>query len=217
MIIAQLCSIPERVDSLKLTVEGLRSQVDKLVVTLNGYINPPEFLGYEEWRMATNEMADANKFRDVENIGSGYFFSCDDDIIYPPTYVQDMIKAIDKYKCIVCLHGKKYPRPFIDFYHIERNYRCLGNVLQNAEVDVGGSGVMAWHTDHFKFKYSDCKLPNMADIWVSKTAHEQGVKIMVLAHKADYLKHTRFNDTIFIRENKKKFVKQTEILKTFLT
>jgi hypothetical protein len=164
---------------------------------------------------ASNRLTDANKFIGVE-LRQGYLFFCDDDLTYPPTYVQDTIKAIDKYKCIVTYHGKKYPRPFESFYRLERNYRCLGAVLQDAQVDVGGSGVMAWHSDHFKFKYEDCLEPNMADVWVSKAAHEQNVKIMVLPHKADYFKHTSHKENIFATENAKKFVRQTEILKTFL-
>ena len=215
MTTAQLCTIPERVDSLRLTVNSLRRQVDLLYVMLNGHYKIPTFLDWGEMELTTNEMSDANKFYNIEE-RTGYVIICDDDIVYPPTYVQDMIKAVDKYKCVVSLHGKKYPRPFKDFYHIERNYRCLGNVDKDAEVDVVGSGVMAYHTDFLKLKYSDFELPNMADVWVSKIAHEQGVKMMVLKHRADYLKHTNHKETIFITENRKKFAKQTEILKTFL-
>jgi len=77
---------------------------------------------------------------------------------------------------------------------------------------VVGSGVMCYHTDHFKLKYSDIKSPNMADIWISKAAYEQGVKIMVIAHTSSYLQHTRFPENLFTTENAKGFCEQTRIL-----
>jgi hypothetical protein len=85
--------------------------------------------------------------------------------------------------------------------------------LKDAVANVVGSGVMCYHTDDFKLKYSDIKSPNMADIWISKVAYEQKVKIMVIAHSENYLKHTRFQDNLFVQEHKKGFGEQTKILK----
>jgi len=209
-----IVSIPEREESLRLTVNSIINQVDLLFVILNGYEKIPAFLAglpRVSSVMLDNSMTDAAKAYNIED-REGYVFLLDDDIITPKTYVSDLIEAIDKYKCIVTLHGKTYPRPFSSFYKIQGNYRCLGNVLKDVQVDVGGTGVMAWHTDHFKLQYSDLASPNMADIWISKRAMEQGVKIMVIAHTENYLKHVRYDDTLFVRENKKRFAEQDKIL-----
>lgn len=214
-ITVQIASIPSRVESLEKTVNSIIDQCTFMQVCLNGYTEVPMFLRGNRKISAiltSNEMSDGNKAYNVED-KEGYVFFCDDDLIYPKTYCQDMISGIEKYKCIVSLHGKKYPQRFYNFYKIEANYRCLGNVIGDHIVDVVGSGVMAYHTDHFKLKYSDIKSPHMADIWISKAAKEQGVKIMVLSHTSEYLQHTRFNDNLFIQENAKGFAKQTEILK----
>ena len=223
MITASLCTIPERIESLKLTVNSLIPQVDRLVMIFNEY-NPTCLTSYNyrpsnpriDHVTMSNDMTDANKFFNIENV-EGYVIICDDDLQYPPDYVAKMIAGVDKYKCVVSLHGRTMKKPFRDFYHIERNYRCLGTVLNDVEVDICGSGVMAYHTDFFKLKYSDFELPNMADVFVSKIAHQQKVKMMVLQHREGYLKHTNHAETIFRIENDKKFVRQTEILKTFLS
>lgn len=219
MINVQLCSIPSRESSLELTVNSLIGQVDRMRVMLNDYDHVPFFLNDHRKisvvRMS-NEMADCNKAYSIEEL-EGYVLLVDDDIGFPHTYAQDMKSAIDKYKCIVSLHGRNWRRPFESFYRIEGNYRCLGNVPKDVEVECVGSGVCGWHTDFFKLKYADFKEANMSDIWLSKVAHEQHVKMMVLAHTENYLCHTRHKDTIFEQENRKGFIKQTEILKTFLT
>lgn len=215
----QIASVPERVDSLKLTVESVINQVDLVFVALNSYTEVPSFLCRNpkiSYIILDNSLTDGAKCFDVGS-RKGYVFLLDDDIQVPSNYCDFMRKATDKYKCIVSLHGKYYnPLKFRDFYAIERNYRCLGTVLQDAVVNVVGSGVMCYNTQDFKLSYADIKSPNMCDIWISKAAKEQGVKIIVLAHKAGFIKHINFTDNLFVRENRKKFIKQTEILKTFL-
>jgi hypothetical protein len=210
-----IASIPERQDMLKKTVESLKGQYDNLYVALNNYPEIPSFLKNAEVVQLDNSMGDAGKFWFTEHL-DGYIFTCDDDLIYPPDYVKYMIKGIVKYKCPVTLHGKTYPRPFKSFGDTMANYRCLDTVDSDGRVDVGGTGVMAWHTADLKIKYSDIQSKNMADCWFAKAAHEQGVRIMCLAHKQGSLLDQRPVETIWIQEKAKGFKEQTEILKSFL-
>ena len=127
MIRVQIASLPERVEMLRKTVESLRPQVDEIFVGLNNYGITPDFLKEGEFAHFDNSRGDAVKFYNVEKF-RGYFFSCDDDLIYPLDYVKKLIAAIKKYKCIVTLHGKTYrdnPRSFTDFMGV---YRCLDDV-----------------------------------------------------------------------------------------
>lgn len=215
MIRVQIASVPERVNMLRKTVESLRSQVDEIFVGLNDYPFDPEFLHPGEYAHFDNSKGDAVKFYNVENY-RGYFFSCDDDLIYPPDYVKKLREAVDKYKCIVTLHGKTYrekPRSFTDFMGV---YRCLDDVFGDGRVDVGGTGVMAFHTDHFRLKFSDFGSANMADLWMAKAAKKQGVKIMCLEHAKGYLKDQAPAKTIWNTEKEKGFKEQTKLLKSFI-
>lgn len=195
-IIAQIASVPQRVNLLRQTVESLRPQVDKIFVALNNYTFTPDFLNEGEYIHLDNSTGDAAKFYNVEK-WNGYFFSCDDDLIYPPAYVQTMITAIHKYSAIVSHHGKKYPRPFTSFYNLLINVRCLDNCCSDVFVDMPGTGVMAFHTGMFKINYSDFKLPNMADVWVCVKAIQQKVNIVALAHTETYLTYLNPADTIY--------------------
>lgn len=218
MITVQIASIPERINTLRQTVDSLLPQVDYIFVACNGHEDVPSFLrGNSKISsvLLDNSTADCAKFYNIENM-AGYLLFADDDIVYPKGYAAMMCEEMDKRKCIVTLHGRTYKRPLQSFYHIDKNYRCLGNVPHGAYVDCGGTGVMGWHSDVFTACYSDFNHPYMADICLARLAHERGVKIYVIPHTDSYLKHTRYNNNLFVQEHNKGFKEQTELLKTFI-
>jgi hypothetical protein len=211
-----IASIPEREEMLKKTVESLRNQVNDLYIALNNYDHTPEFLHDCHVVLLDNKMGDAGKFFFTEII-KGYILTCDDDLIYPPEYVDYMIQGILQHPgCAVTLHGRDYSRPVVGFQQAFTGYPCLGDVLADVEIDVGGDGVMCWHTDYLKVQYEDFKQKNMSQIYFSKLCHEQNVPIIVLAHRADYLKYQFPVYTIWDEEAKSGFKRQTELLKSFL-
>lgn len=219
MITAQIATLPDRVESLKLVVESLRPQVDRLFIALNGHKEVPEFIlkdPFIEYKLLDNSLGDAAKFYDIEK-QEGYFFACDDDLIYPETYVQDMIKKVDQYGAVVTLHGRSFlSRPVASYYKSANiKYYCRYDVYGDHVVDVGGTGVMAFHTDNFKLKLSDFKRANMADIWVAKQVHEQKVNIIVVQHDMNYLRYIPQTYTIWDSEHIDDSF-QTEILNSFL-
>jgi len=211
----QIASVPNRVDSLKKTVESIIDQVDFLFVALNLYEKTPDFLlGNRKISSALmdNKMSDSYKAYRCEE-REGYVLFLDDDIEVGKHYVSTMCDAVDQYKCLVSLHGKVFRKPFRSFYHIEHNYRCLGNCPVGGYVDIIGSGVCCYHTDYFKLDSSKLDIPHMSDILISREAMRQGVKMYVIPHTDSFIKHTRFNDNLFVQENSKGFEKQTAILK----
>lgn len=212
---ACIASIPEREKMLKKTIECLRPQVDGIRVALNNYTQLPSFLNKNEVIFLDNSKGDAGKFYFVDQL-EGYIFTCDDDLIYPPDYVKYMIQGINRHKCTVTLHGKTYSLPIESFGRPLGNYRCLDEVTSDGRVDIGGTGVMAWHSASLKVRFEDFQSKNMADLWFAKLCHEQGVKIMCLAHKKGNLAYQGPKQTIWDEEKKKGFAEQTKILKSFL-
>ena len=217
MITAQLASIPERIETLEKTVKSLRPHVNTVYVALNGYKDVPGFLLGDKNIISIlmdNVLGDAGKFYDIEK-RKGYILTCDDDIIYPPEYVSYMVNKVDEYQCIVSLLGRVYgTRPIKSFRKgYTENYRCLGDVSEDVVVDLGGTGAMAFHTDHVKVTMDDFPKKNMADIWMAKLAHEQGVKIMAVKHRPKFVKYKDYPDRIWIHDDDKY---QTEVLNSFL-
>ena len=192
MITAQIATVPHREDMLQVVVNSLIDQVDKLNIMLNGHEDVPYFLKQLEFHTdkiqyfaMDNSTGDAAKFFRVEKL-KGYVFTCDDDIQYPPDYVQVMIAELRRYdnKVVLTNHGRiMMPKPVCSIYTDRLSTHHTFLETKSVELSIGGSGVMAWHTDFFKPKYSAFKRANMADIWVAKQASEQGLKIMMNPHR----------------------------------
>jgi hypothetical protein len=218
MITTALASVPQREGLLEVVVNSLAPQSDQVFVALNGYKEIPKFLlnmPNVKYDLLDNRLGDAAKFYHVAEV-DGYYLSCDDDLQYPNGYCQYMISKVKQYNCIITLHGRQYKnRPIRAFKRgWTLNYHCLHTYDYDTELDLGGTGVMAFDTAIFRPKLSEYKVKNMADIWTAKQAHEQGIKIMGVAHKNTFLRYLNPVETIW-RSSPDDTV-QTSILKTFL-
>ena len=219
--IGGLATIPSRESTLRYIIDSILPQVDHLYVAFNDYSELPIWLTEYSQKLhffltEKDNMGDAEKFRFVEEFEDAIYCSIDDDLIYPPFYVKNLIRGIEKYDCVVSLHGRVYPRPVQSFAKWSMNYRCLGKVTGGADCDLLGTGCMAFSTKRLKLKYEDFLERNMADVWVSKVSHEQGVPLKVLKHSSTYLTYIPQKETIWRSEQRGKFERQTEILKSFL-
>jgi len=165
-----------------------------------------------------NSRGDAAKFYYIQR-RRGWIFTCDDDLEYPPNYVNYTIRLLKLWgNVVISYHGRTLRERPISSYYAPLNrieaYRCLGDVPVNARVDVGGTGVMAFHSDTIKgLHYNNFKAPNMADIWMALWCEDSGVKIIVPKHTKGWIKYLdpeHKGKTIFDTEsvNDKK---QTEI------
>lgn len=212
-----LASLPERKDSLKKVFDSLTNQADNIFVVLNyGQVEAPEWIAdYKNviWTYGDNLLGACHKFQMAEH-SKGYFFGCDDDLVYPFDYVEYMRQGVDQYNGLVSLHGKKYLSPVTSFKNWEGNYRCLNTVSEDVKVNVIGSGVCAFHTDRLKITMDAFKKKNMSDIYLSKQATEQGVPMIVLEHPINYLTYLPQTKTIW--NSITNFDERTEVLKSFI-
>ena len=218
MITAQIATLPERVDNLEKTVASLIDQVDQLFVALTGHKEVPSFLENNRkiiFIVMDNKLGDGAKFYDSDT-REGYILTCDDDLVYPQGYARYMVEGIKKHGGIVTMLGKQYDtRPIASYGGgYTRIFNCLNSVRMDAEVDVGGTGVMGWHSDTIKIDPFSFPRKNMADIWVAKLAYEQGVPITVLAHPKGYFAHKTYPWRIWVKDRDNKY--QTEIMNSFL-
>ena len=199
---------PGRSKSLQETLESLKGQADHIIVGTD------------------NRLGDATKFKPffatpyplvddpmkAEDYGmrtryEGYFLTCDDDLIYPPDYVERMIEGIERYnrEAVVSFHGKRVDKIGTPWYRFSGlRARCLGEVSGDMRIHVPGTGCMGWHSSTVRFIQEDFPEPNMADIWAAKKLQEAGVPCYVLAHDEGWIRHTKhipMDDTLW-RTNK---------------
>ena len=211
-----IASIYGRQSSLEKVLDSLTNQADLICVYLNGYEGFPSYI--RKYSNVSFTSSDENlgaemKFQSAP-FADGYFFGCDDDLVYPDGYIAYMKTGVDKYNGLVSLHGKKYLSPITDFRNYAGNYRCLNTVSEDVHVNIIGSGCCAFHTDRLKIIMDDFKKKNMADLYLSKQATEQGVPMIVLEHPINYLTYLPQKETIW--RSITNFEERTEVLKSFI-
>jgi hypothetical protein len=207
-IICGIATIKGREGALKETIHSIINQVDKIIVYQNGYSEIFNFLKSNKIEVYSSlntgiDMGDAGKFYKLSEYKNDYYFSIDDDLVYPSDYVKKSLDVLKKYKneIIVTYHGRTLIENAKSYYRDAKvKYKCLDDVSNYDFVHFGGTGVMAFHTSFVKVQFNYFKHPNMADIWVGLFARENNIPILVIPHSANWIKYSNkfdANDTIY--------------------
>lgn len=186
-----IAAIPARTDALRQVIDSLLPQADEIYVSLNGFEHIPDFLRHRKVvAVLAPNLGDFQKFTFLEGF-SGYYITCDDDIVYGPGFVDTIIDTIERYdrKVAVGWHGSVLKLPFSDYYDKESRavYTFRSAILADRFVDVLGTGCMGFHTDTICPPMSLFERPSMADVYFAKYARERGVPLILAAHAAAVL------------------------------
>lgn len=198
-VIVGIATMPGREKSLKETLASLLPQVDAVYLTLNGFTSVPSWIRNPKIVATvepTNSLGDAAKFG--YKAQKGYIFTCDDDLIYAPDYVNKMVCAIEKYnrKCVVTIHGRRFmSMPVKSYYHCDAFVvRCLSSLVKDTFLHVPGTGVSAWHSSTIKIKMADFEIKNMSDIWMAIICQKQHVPVVAIEHIHGWVLESRSYD-----------------------
>ena len=193
----------KRINSLIKTIESIYHQCDEINICLNNYDGdiPKQFLDEKINLIFTdNSKGDAFKFLNLEN-SDGYYLTIDDDLIYPPNYVEYMISNCKKYnnKKIITLHGKNFDEfPIISYYNSKKQiYHFLDEQNKDIKVQYGGTGVMCFHTSLLKTSIEYFKYPNMADVWIGNLAKNNNLEIICVSRPKNFITQIGQTETIY--------------------
>lgn len=205
-VTASMAAMPEREQLLEKTVASLLPQIDKLNIYLNEWDNVPDFLNHEKINAirsqdAKGDLGAAGKFfwsREVR----GIHLTVDDDIIYPPDYVHQMVECIEKYKgYAISFHGskmleeKKFRRREVHHFH-----RQIDNDI---DVDFIGTGVAGYDSDIVTIVPDDFLSNNWADGWFAIAARKRRIPLKVMAHEGSWIEAQKVTGRNIWAENRK--------------
>lgn len=221
--VVAIASIPSRKDTLVKTIESLYPQVDLILVWLNGYDKVP-LLNNDKvyfW-LSSDNVGDVGKFMVVDKFKAltgddFYLFTCDDDLHYPPDYIEHNINLFEP-QTIHSSHGKKFPEiPLPQLISQHPSY-YFGNFISKKEkIHLGGTGVMMMDSNVFKkLPYTQFTHQNMCDVWVAGFAHQNKIPIFILPHPQNWIKDLGSSQSIF-GDTRNKDTIQTQILNHYLT
>ena len=196
-IIAGVATIPSREAAFREMLASVADQVDQLHVYLSGHVGYltglPE--NCQQHKLPGDPYGDAGKFIGLADAYEqhGYYLSLDDDLLYPPDYVETLIAGIERYdQRLVCsFHGRWFGRfPITNYYRgATHRYYCLRKVGQDVPVHVPGSGCMGFHTSALRLGMGDFPSRSMADVHMAVVLRRQHVGPICLKHAADWIQH----------------------------
>jgi len=229
-IYANMATIPKRIPLLENVVNCILPQVDQLNIYLNNFEEVPWFLENEKITVVRSQdegdRGDGGKFFWANKV-NGYYFTIDDDIIYPPDYVERLKDALDKRgrKCVVGVHGEMYP-DVIRHWTKDRlkTYHFYYDNPTDTPVHVLGTGCAAFHTEKLEVRPEDFKTPNMADVWFACICARNLFFRIVVSHPRGWLnilhvpeEETLWGKTVkFEEENPNEYSKEVEAIQECL-
>ena len=199
-ITASFATFAPRAESAARVAADLLPQVDELRVYFNDWMDLPDWTEHPKVVAATGlDLSDAGKYFDPPQ--EGVHLVCDDDLYYPPTYVKQTLRGIDKYGC-VAWGGKRFDKtPVPSFYRgASLKLRVFEDVRTPLVIHMPLTCVFAYDTRLVTFSSTDFPLsmPHMADIHTGVVLNRKGVDCVCLPHKGSWIKHQEIDHSTTI-------------------
>lgn len=224
-VVANICSIPARENLLKQALQSFSSQVDSINIYLDGYERIPDFVKKCHANVkiylssAHPGLRDNGKFLNfAHHTNDCYYFTMDDDIIYPPDYVERMIQGIESYsrRAVVGLHGVLLPENPESYFTSFRKVHCFNRELEaDFIVNNLGTGTVAFHSSTIRgLDITHFKKPGMADLYFSVFCKQQHIPMIALSRPEEWLRELPSPNTSLYHEFKKADVDQSSLVRT---
>ncbi len=215
-----MASIKSREKTLEKTIRSLLPQVDSIHVYLNDYDYVPTFVQNNPkitfyLGKIYKDRGDTGKYYGLNSVEEGYYFSCDDDLVYPPDYVEKTVEFLKlaSNKVIVTYHGVLLKEGKLENYYRNRKQIHYSHFQRTPiQVHLGGTGVMAFHVKSFKPDLTKFKYPNMADVWVGIQAQEKKIPIICAPRQLNWIKSEEIPMSETIYGSKKNHDVQTRVI-----
>ena len=224
-----MCTFPARSKSFKITVENIVKQLDEINIYLDKYEDVPEFLN--KLPIKTNifrnkdypNLRDNGKLLGLSHLkGDCYYFTFDDDIEYPPDYVNAMIRKIEEYErsVVVGVHGVLTPEiPSGYFSSFRMVYTFMKKLESDRLVNNLGTGTVAFHSSLLKgLTHEFCKNTGMLDIYFSVYCKKNNIPMVCIARHDGWMGEIKqeSNEHNLFAEYKSSDPIQTELIKSNL-
>lgn len=182
MIVFSLSTIQQRSHNLDLIIPKIINQCDLIFISLINYDYVPSILENEKIRINRFESAGSEiRFYNYNDIpDDSYYFTIDDDILYPVDYAKIMIKNMNRYENNVscCVHGSNIDKNLNNgFYKKNRKvFHFKEELSNNIEVMIPGVGTSCFYKKNTKINIEDYKVRNMSDTYTGCFLAKQGIK-----------------------------------------
>jgi len=194
--IAAIATLASRLTTFQKVLPIIHAQVDHVFVYLDGYSTIPSFL--ENFDRVT-----ARRAEDVGNLHCSSRFLClqelrtptvvaivDDDIIYPPDYIDRMTGALQRVegKAIVGVHGRIFMPPHQSYVRDVLTFHFTHQLARPCHVHELGTGTCAFASSYFRIDPREWDRHDMDDVAIAIDAQRQGLPRIAIARPAGWLR-----------------------------
>jgi hypothetical protein len=194
--VAAIATLASRVETFQKVLSVIHAQVDHVFIYLDGYNVPPSFLGSFD-RVTVRRAEDAgdlhasSRFLCLQDLSNPTaVVIVDDDIIYPPDYVDRLVSALQRLegKAIVGVHGRIFMPPYQSYVRNAAVAHFGCELVQDRQVHVLGTGTCAFISSNFRVDPREWGGTDMNDIEVAIEAQRRGLPRIAVARAAGWLK-----------------------------
>ena len=204
MIIFSLATTQNREKNLESIIPNILQQSDLIYVNLVGYKSTPEIL--KNNKIVINRFEEAGSeirfFNYNDILKDSYYFTIDDDILYPKDYTYKIINNMKIYnnEVVCCVHGSNIDKNLNGgFYKKNRKvFHFKEELSNNIEVMIPGVGTSCFYKGSTKINIEDYKVRNMSDTYTACFLAEQNIKRISIKRENVWLKPlNEFGSKIF--------------------
>ena len=114
----------------------------------------------------------------------------DDDIVYPPDYVDRLVGALQRFggEAVVGVHGRIFLPPHQSFVRDATVLHFAHELVEDRRVHIVGTGTCAFISSNFDVDPRKWDAANMDDIFVAIEAQRRGLPRIAVARGAGWLK-----------------------------
>ena len=194
--VATIATMASRAETFALVLPAIHAQVDHVFVYLDGYGALPGFLqgfaGVSAYR--AEEVGDlhcSSRFLCLRDLAvPTVVVSVDDDIGYPPDYVDRLVEALEQAEgaAVVGVHGRIFMPPHRSYVHDATAFQFAQELVQSRHVHEVGVGTSAFISDRLDMDPRGWDRTDMDDIVVALEAQRRGLPRIAVARQANWMK-----------------------------
>jgi len=201
-----IATYPAREKYLKQVIEDVYNKVDIIRVCLNEYSNIPRWLKKDKIHavIPNKNLKDKGKFIWSKHTKDEIYFTGDDDLLYSDDYFKNHLEYLSRYDAIISSHGRILKDKAKDLTDCIEYVACLKNQDKDLQVNIAGTGVMAFDLSKFTVDIDKIPCEGMADIGVAIYAGQNNIPLIARKHDKNELKYILENGETLWETNKKK-------------
>jgi hypothetical protein len=193
--VATIATIPSRQATFAQVLSVIAPQVDRVFVYLDGFDEVPALLAeYPHVTVIRSEderLRAAGRFLCLLHLSEPtVVVSVDDDIHYPPDYVQRLRRALDEAggDAVVGVHGTRFTPPFRNYVRDGKTLWFARRLWRTARVDQLGAGTVAFRTDRLLFDVRQWHAFRCDDIMLAGEAKKRGLPLLCIPRRTSWMR-----------------------------